>query len=148
MEFISNISLKSKSGSTCNVLYIEDIHSFAVNTKNIVIECNENISIFTSAKHEWKFECFHYARWNFLWYSLKKGTFSFHSIVHTPMRVSDVITNVTKQNMNITASTFSVLKHVKHWRDKSKRFRQIKIILIPNCSLHSNWENAYQHLIV
>ena len=32
--------------------YIEDIYSFAVNTINIVIECNENISIFTSAKHE------------------------------------------------------------------------------------------------
>ena len=32
--------------------FIEDIYSFAVNTINIVIECNENISIFTSAKHE------------------------------------------------------------------------------------------------
>ena len=32
--------------------YIEDIYSFAVNAINIVIECNENISIFTSAKHE------------------------------------------------------------------------------------------------
>ena len=31
--------------------YIEDIYSFAVNTINIVIECDENISIFTSAKH-------------------------------------------------------------------------------------------------
>ena len=27
--------------------YIEDIYSFAVNTINIFIECNENISIFT-----------------------------------------------------------------------------------------------------
>ena len=42
--------------------YIEDIYSFAVNTINIVIECNENIRIFMSAKHEWKFECFHYPR--------------------------------------------------------------------------------------
>ena len=32
--------------------YIEDIYSFAVNTINIVIEYNKNISIFTSAKHE------------------------------------------------------------------------------------------------
>ena len=31
--------------------YIEDIYSFAVNTINIVIECNEN-SIFMSAKHK------------------------------------------------------------------------------------------------
>ena len=31
---------------------IEDIYSLAVNTINIVMECNENISIFTSAKHE------------------------------------------------------------------------------------------------
>ena len=34
------------------VKYIEDIYSFAVNTINIVIECNENISVITSAKHE------------------------------------------------------------------------------------------------
>ena len=33
--------------------YIEDIYSFAVNTINIVIESNENLSIFTtSAKHK------------------------------------------------------------------------------------------------
>ena len=43
-----------------NSKYIEDIYSFAVNTINIVIECKENISIFTSAKHKWKFEGFHY----------------------------------------------------------------------------------------
>ena len=42
-----------------------------------------------------------------LWYSLKKNKFSFYFIVYTPMRVSGVITNVTKQNMNIMASTFS-----------------------------------------
>ena len=89
------------------VKYIEDIYSLAVNTINIVIECNENISIFTGAKHEWKFECFHYTRWKFLWYSLKKSKFSFYFIVYTPMRVSDVITNVTKQNMNVMASTLS-----------------------------------------
>ena len=35
-----------------DIVYIEDIHSFAVNTINIVIECNENICIFMSAKHE------------------------------------------------------------------------------------------------
>ena len=38
--------------NTSHFLYIEDINSFAVNTKNIFIECNENISIFTSAKYE------------------------------------------------------------------------------------------------
>ena len=31
-------------------MYIEDIYSFAVNAINI-FECNENIGIFTSAKH-------------------------------------------------------------------------------------------------
>ena len=44
---------------------------------------------------------------NFLWYSLKKRKFSFYFIVNTPMRVSDVISNVTKQNMNVMASTLS-----------------------------------------
>ena len=34
------------------VRYIKDIYSLAVNTINIVIEFNENISILTSAKHE------------------------------------------------------------------------------------------------
>ena len=33
--------------------------------------------------------------------------FSFYFIVYTTMRTSDVITNVTKQNMNIMASRFS-----------------------------------------
>ena len=88
-------------------IWISSIYSFAVNTINIVIEWNENISIFTSAKHEWKFECFHYTRWTFLWYSLKKSKFSFYFIVHTSMRVSDVISNVTKQNINVMASTLS-----------------------------------------
>ena len=32
--------------------YIKAIYSFSVNTINIVIECNENISIFTSATHK------------------------------------------------------------------------------------------------
>ena len=53
------------------------------------------------------------------------------------MRVSDVKTNVTKQNMNVMASTLSAL-HVKRWRNKNKNIRQIKIILIPACSLHCN----------
>ena len=69
------------------------MYSFAVNTINIVIECNENISSFTRGK--------------FLWYSLKKSKFSFYFIVYKPMRVSDVISNVTKQNMNVMAPTFS-----------------------------------------
>ena len=33
-------------------LNIKDSYSFDVNAINTVIECNENISIFTSAKHE------------------------------------------------------------------------------------------------
>ena len=35
-----------------------------------------------------------------------------------PVRVSDVITNVTKKNMNVMTSTCSVL-HVKRWSDVS-----------------------------
>ena len=35
------------------------------------------------------------------------------------MRVSDIITNVTKQNMNVMALTFNGL-HVKSWRDQNK----------------------------
>ena len=53
------------------------------------------------------------------------------------MRVFDVITNVTEQNMNVMASMFSALP-VKRWRDKNKKFRQIKINLIPKCSLPFN----------
>ena len=41
-----------KTSYKFNSKEIEDIFSFAVNTINIVIECNENISIFSSAKHE------------------------------------------------------------------------------------------------
>ena len=37
----------------------------------------------------------------------EKSKFSFYFIVHTSMRVSDVISNVTKQNMNVMALTLS-----------------------------------------
>ena len=43
----------------------------------------------------------------FMIYTEKEYIFFFYFIVYTPMRVSDVITNVTKQNMNVTASTLS-----------------------------------------
>ena len=93
---------------------------------------NENIM---RAKHKWKFEYFHYTRWKFLWYSHKKSKCSFDFLVYTSMHVSDVITNITKQNINVMASSFSSY-NVKCWRDKNKKFWQIKI-LIPKCSLHS-----------
>ena len=82
---------------------IEDIYSFAVNTINIVIECNENTSIFTSANLNvfiTRDETFYGIHW-------KRSKFSFYFIVYTPMRVSDVITYVAKQNMNVMASAFS-----------------------------------------
>ena len=60
----------------------------------------------------------------YLWYSLKKSKFSFYFFVYTPMRVSDVINNVTKQNMNVMASTLSAL-HVKRWRDDKKKKKKI-----------------------
>ena len=50
------------------------------------------------------------------------------------MHTSDVKTNITKQNVNIMASTFSV----KCWRDKNKKFWQIKIILLQKNSLLFN----------
>ena len=46
---------------------------------------------------------------NCLWFSLKKSKFSFYFIVYTPMRVSDVINIVTKQNMNVMAPTLDTL---------------------------------------
>ena len=57
-----------------------------------------------TTSHSWKFECFHYTRWKILCYSLKKSKFSFYFIVYRPMRVSNVISNVTIQNMNVMAS--------------------------------------------
>ena len=77
--------------------YIEDIYSFAVNTINIVIEYNENINLNVFITRDE----------NYLWYSLKKSKFSFYFIVYRPVHVSDVINNVTKQNMNVMASTLS-----------------------------------------
>ena len=94
-------------------IYREDIYSFAVDTINIVIECNENISIFHECEARvkiWMFslhEMKKKKKKKKIWKSLKKSKFSFYFIVYTPMRVSDVITNVTKQNMNVMASTFS-----------------------------------------
>ena len=41
------------------------------------IECVENIRIFTSAKHEWKFWCFQHPRWNIFGIYRKKVNFLF-----------------------------------------------------------------------
>ena len=79
---------------------VEDIYSFTVNAINIFIVYNENLN----TKDEWKCECFHYARSNFLCYSLKESKFSFYFIVYTPVRACGVITNVSKQNMTAIAS--------------------------------------------
>ena len=106
MRFISKIRL---------LKCIEDIYSFSLNTITITIECNENISIFTCAKYVWKLECFHYRRWKYLLYALK--IVHFHFIIYTSVSVSEDITNVTVQNMNV----------MEHWWDKNKKFWQIKI---------------------
>ena len=79
---------------------------------------NENISIFTRAKHEWKFECLHYTRWKLLSYSLKKSKFSFYVIVYTTMCASDVITKVTKtkherHGVNVRCLTCEALERQK-----------------------------------
>ena len=71
-----------------------------------------------------------------LWFSLNKKIF-FYFIVNTPKRASDVITNVTKQNMNAMESMFSA-KTCSAGETKTNKFRQIKITLLPKCSLHSN----------
>ena len=42
----------------------------------------------------------------FMVFTEKKSKFSFYFIVYTPMHVSDIITNVTKQNMNIFLKVF------------------------------------------
>ena len=53
----------------------------------------------------------------FLWYSLKKSKFSVYFFVYTPLHVSDVINNVTKQNMNVMASVCETLER----RQKKKK---------------------------
>ena len=94
-------SLRSAYTSTHYGKDIEDIYCFDVNTINIVIEYNVNISIFTSAN------VFITRDETFLWYPLKKSKLSFYFIAYRPTRVSDVIINVTKQNMNVMARMFS-----------------------------------------
>ena len=46
-----------------------------MNTINIFISCKENIQIFTRASHTWKYWCFHYTRWQYLWYSQDKSKY-------------------------------------------------------------------------
>ena len=100
-------------------LHIEDIYSFAVNTINIFIQCNENISIFTSAKHEWKFECFHFTRWKFFGIHWKRVIFL--SILLITCQCEFLSHNyVTKQNMNVMALTFSAFKREALERRKQK----------------------------
>ena len=46
-----------------------------MNSIGIFISCNENIQIFTRALHSWKYWCFHYTRWKYLWYSQPKSKY-------------------------------------------------------------------------
>ena len=57
---------------------------------------------------------------NFYGIHFKKSKFSSYFIVYTSMRVSDVIRNVTKQNMNVMTSTLSAY-HANRWRDKKQK---------------------------
>ena len=56
---------------------------FSVNTITIFISCNENIQIFTRASHSWKYWCFHYIRWQYLWYSQQKSKYPLCSQIFT-----------------------------------------------------------------
>ena len=51
------------------------IYSFSVDTIKNSISCNENIQIFTRASHSWKYGCFHYTLWQYLWYSQQKSKY-------------------------------------------------------------------------
>ena len=51
-----------------------------MNTIKIFISCDENIQIFTRASHSWKYWCFHYTRWQYLWYSQQKSKCPLHSL--------------------------------------------------------------------
>ena len=50
-----------------------------VSVKPIFISCNENIQIFTRASHSWKYWCFHYTLWQYLWYSEQKSKYPLFS---------------------------------------------------------------------
>ena len=62
---------------------------------SLVLRTRENIDVFISLDD------------NIYGIHSKRVSFLFIFFVYMPMRVSGVITNVTKQNMNVMASTFS-----------------------------------------
>ena len=55
----------------------QDIHFFEGNYQIYIIECVENINIFTSAQHELKFWCFQLTRWNIFGIHREKVNFLF-----------------------------------------------------------------------
>ena len=66
---------------------------------------------------------------NFLWYSLKKSKFSFYFNVYMPIHISDVITNVTIQNMNdmaVQCLTCETLARQKRKKKKKKKIGKSK----------------------
>ena len=59
------------------------MYSFSVNTIKIFISCNENIQIFTRASHLWKYWCFHFTWWQYLWYSQQKNKYPLYILLQT-----------------------------------------------------------------
>ena len=71
---VSDVSYDVRNAH-CKQWNKKKIYSFSVNTIKIFISCNENIQIFTRASHSWKYCCFHYTRWQYLWYSQQKSKY-------------------------------------------------------------------------
>ena len=64
-----------KRALACKQKKKENLLFFSEYNKKKFISGNENIQIFTRASHSWKYWCFHYTRWQYLWYSQQKSKY-------------------------------------------------------------------------
>ena len=82
--------------------YIKEVYSLAVKCLIFSSSVIKKTSVFSRVRSTSKKMNVFITRDNFLVFTEKEQLF-FYLIVYTTMRASDVITNVTKQNMNVMA---------------------------------------------
>ena len=103
------------------------------------IECVENIRIFMSAQHEWKFRCFQLTRWNIFGIYLKKVNFLFILYFFRRFTVNQFVNPASSR---ITIMQKKTNKYL--WQNTYMIYLQIKRNLF-SVKVRDKWRHKRRH---